>query len=44
MSLRKPAKDQPENFEFNSSSLEKVKKIINVKLDNPINPLKLSGN
>ena len=29
MSLRKPAKDQPENFEFNSSSLEKVKKIIN---------------
>ena len=25
MSLRRPAKDQPENFEFNSSSLEAAK-------------------
>jgi len=30
MSLRKPAKDQPENFEFNSSSLEAAKKIISM--------------
>jgi len=28
MSLKKPAKDQPENFEFNSSSLEEAKIII----------------
>tara|TARA_B100001057_G_scaffold263288_1_gene263462 strand:- start:643 stop:1251 length:609 start_codon:yes stop_codon:yes gene_type:complete len=28
MSLRRPAKEQPENFEFNSSSLEEVKKEI----------------
>ena len=28
MSLRRPAKDQPENFEFNSSSLEAAKKVI----------------
>ena len=28
MSLKRPAKDQPENFEFNSSSLEAAKKII----------------
>ena len=28
MSLRRPAKDQPENFEFNSSSLEAAKIII----------------
>ena len=28
MSLRKPAKNQPENFEFNSSSLEEAKNII----------------
>ena len=28
MSLRKPAKDQPENFEFNSSSLEAAKTIV----------------
>ena len=28
MSLRKPAKDQPENFEFNSNSLEAAKTII----------------
>ena len=28
MSLRRPAKDQPETFEFNSSSLEEAKKII----------------
>ena len=28
MSLRRPAKDQPENFEFNSSSLEAANKII----------------
>ena len=28
MSLRKPAKNQPENFEFNSSSLEAANKII----------------
>jgi NADH-quinone oxidoreductase E subunit len=28
MSLKKPAKDQPENFEFSSSSLEKAKTII----------------
>ena len=28
MSLKKPAKDQPENFEFNSSSLEEAKTII----------------
>ena len=28
MSLKKPAKDQPENFEFSSSSLEEVKTII----------------
>ena len=28
MSLRRPAKDQPENFEFNSSSLEAAKKLL----------------
>ena len=28
MSLRRPAKNQPENFEFNSSSLEAAKNII----------------
>ena len=28
MSLRRPAKDQPENFEFNASSLEAAKQII----------------
>ena len=28
MSLRKPAKDQPENFEFNSSSLEAANAIV----------------
>ena len=28
MSLKKPAKEQPENFEFNSSSLEAAKRII----------------
>ena len=28
MSLKKPAKDQPENFEFSSSSLEEAKTII----------------
>ena len=28
MSLRRPSKDQPENFEFNSSSLEAANKII----------------
>ena len=28
MSLKRPAKDQPENFEFNSSSLEAANKII----------------
>ena len=28
MSLRRPAKDQPQNFEFNSSSLEAANTII----------------
>ena len=28
MSLRRPAKNQPENFEFNSSSLEAAKTIL----------------
>ena len=28
MSLRRPSKEQPENFEFNSTSLEVIKKII----------------
>jgi NADH:ubiquinone oxidoreductase subunit E len=28
MSSKRPAKDQPENFEFNSSSLEAANKII----------------
>ena len=28
MSLRRPAKNQPENFEFNSSSLEAANQII----------------
>ena len=28
MSLRKPAKDQPESFEFNTSSLEEANKIV----------------
>ena len=28
MSLKRPAKNQPENFEFNSSSLEAANKII----------------
>ena len=28
MSLRKPAKDQPNDFEFNSTSLEAANKII----------------
>ncbi len=28
MSLKRPAKDQPESFEFNSSSLEAANKII----------------
>ena len=34
MSLRRPAKDQPENFEFNSTSLEEAKKIISKYPDN----------
>ena len=28
MSLRRPAKNQPENFEFNHSSLEAAKSIV----------------
>ena len=28
MSLRRPAKEQPENFEFDPSSLKEAKKII----------------
>ena len=28
MSLRRPAKDQPETFEFNSSSLDAAKTIV----------------
>ena len=28
MSLKRPAKDQPENFKFNASSLEAANKII----------------
>ena len=28
MSLRKPAKEQPENFEFNATSLENANNII----------------
>ena len=28
MSLKRPAKEQPENFEFNSSSLDMANKII----------------
>jgi NADH-quinone oxidoreductase subunit E len=28
MSLRRPAKEQPENFEFNSSSLEAANSIV----------------
>ena len=28
MSLKRPAKDQPENFEFNSSSLESAKAMV----------------
>ena len=28
MSLRRPAKDQPESFEFNASSLEAAKAIV----------------
>ena len=28
MSLKRPAKDQPENFEFNSSSLEAAKNVV----------------
>ena len=28
MSLKRPAKDQPENFEFNSTSLEAANTII----------------
>ena len=28
MSLRRPAKNQPENFEFNASSLEAAKSIV----------------
>ena len=28
MSLRRPSKEQPENFEFNSSSLEAANNII----------------
>ena len=28
MSLRRPAKDQPENFEFNASSLEAANVIV----------------
>ena len=28
MSLRRPAKEQPKNFEFNSSSMEEAKTII----------------
>ena len=28
MSLRKPAKDQPQSFEFNSLSLEAAKSIV----------------
>ena len=28
MSLRRPAKDQPETFEFNSSSLDEAKNVV----------------
>ena len=28
MSLKRPSKEQPENFEFNSTSLESAKKIV----------------
>ena len=28
MSIKRPAKDQPESFEFNNSSLEEAKNII----------------
>ena len=28
MSLRRPSKEQPENFEFNSSSLEAAKELL----------------
>ena len=28
MSLRRPSKDQPENFEFNASSLDAAKNIV----------------
>ena len=31
MSLKRPAKEQPENFEFNSSSLDNANKIIAIK-------------
>ena len=30
MSLRRPAKNQPKNFEFNDSSLEVAKNIVNI--------------
>ena len=30
MSLRRPAKNQPENFEFNPSSLEAAKSIVGI--------------
>ena len=43
MSLKKPAKDQPENFEFNSSSLEEANTIISKCvvefIKDPIQPL-----
>ena len=35
MSLRRPSKNQPENFEFNSSSLDAAKNIIAKFLDMP---------
>ena len=38
MSLKRPAKDQPENFEFNSSSLEAAKKLLQniLKVNNKV--------
>ena len=35
MSLRKPAKDQPESFEFNTTSLEAANNIVaNIQKEN----------
>ena len=37
MSLRRPAKEQPETFEFNSSSFEAANAVVSVIINKPKN-------